>query len=138
MANYADGVTDLHLPSYVEEFKESGKVAGFLAVPPPGSYHTVEIDESGQVTDTHQISKAGFWINGGYFVLRPAIFDYMEKGEELVEQPFERLIAANQLFAHRHTGFWAPMDTFKDKQRLDQLHATGDAPWQVWNGTGRA
>ena len=132
MANYSDGVTDLHLPGYIDEFKASGKVAGFVAVPPPGSYHTVEIDDSGKVTGTDQISKAGSWINGGYFVLKQEIFSFIEKGEELVEEPFERLIASEQLFAHRHTGFWAPMDTFNDKQRLDELHASGAAPWQVW------
>ncbi|MGZ8755439.1 MAG: sugar phosphate nucleotidyltransferase, partial [Acidimicrobiia bacterium] len=111
MANYADGVTDLDLPSYISKFQDSGKVAGFVAVPPPGSYHSVQIDEAGHVTGTQQISTAGFWINGGYFVLKQEIFNFMENGEELVEEPFERLIAADELFAYRHTGFWAPMDT---------------------------
>lgn len=132
MANYSDGVTDLDLASYIDDFKRRDKVASFLAIPPPGSYHTAEVDETGRVTGTKPISESGSWINGGYFVFKKAIFDYMQPGEELVQKPFHRLIEADQLIAHRYRGFWAPMDTFKDKQRLDDLHATGAAPWQVW------
>ena len=132
MANYSDGVTDLYLPDYVEEFQRRDKVASFLAIPPPGSYHMAVVDEAGRVTGTKPISESGTWINGGYFVFKQEIFDYMQPGEELVEKPFLRLIEADELVAHRFRGFWAPMDTFKDKQRLDELHASGAAPWQVW------
>jgi len=133
MANYADGVTDLHLPSYVDEFLKTEAVASFVAIRPPGSYHAVEMDDRGWVTATKPIASTDTWINGGYFILRREIFDYLHKGDELVVEPFARLIERRLLVAHRHTGFWAPMDTFKDKQLLDDLYRDGDAPWQVWN-----
>jgi glucose-1-phosphate cytidylyltransferase len=72
------------------------------------------------------------WINGGYFVMRSEVLDDLHPGEELVEEPFQRLIAANQLLAHRHEGFWAPMDTLKEKQWLESLHENGQAPWELW------
>ncbi|MDQ6948847.1 MAG: glucose-1-phosphate cytidylyltransferase, partial [Actinomycetota bacterium] len=71
-------------------------------------------------------------INGGYFIFRRAIFDYMREGEELVEEPFQRLIADRQLMAYRYDGFWAAMDTFKDRQQLEALHQSGRPPWTVW------
>jgi glucose-1-phosphate cytidylyltransferase len=74
----------------------------------------------------------GFWINGGYFVLRNSIFDYINEGEELVEEPFGRLIKEDRLAAYSHTGFWQPMDTFKDKITFDRTYAQGEAPWEVW------
>ena len=78
-------------------------------------------------------------INGGFFVMRPEIFDYIHEGEELVEQPFARLIEKRLLGAYRHTGFWQAMDTFKDKITLDRMEARGDCPWMVWSqGGGRS
>ena len=78
------------------------------------------------------VTRSGMWINGGYFVLRSELLDDLHPGEELVEQPFERLIAKQQLMAERHEGFWAPMDTLKDKQSLERLHESGEAPWELW------
>jgi glucose-1-phosphate cytidylyltransferase len=72
------------------------------------------------------------WVNGGYFVFRKDIFDYMEDGDELVEEPFQRLIARGELLAYRHEGFWAPMDTFKDRENLLSLVEGGLRPWIVW------
>ena len=72
------------------------------------------------------------WINGGHFILRPSVFDYMQPGEELVERPFERMIEAGQLITYRHDGFWAPMDTLKDMQELEALYERGDPPWTLW------
>ena len=77
-------------------------------------------------------SKAGVWINGGFFVFRTEIFDYMEPGEELVEQPFQRLIDEQELLAYKYEGYWGSMDTFKEKQALEDLYSRGDAPWEVW------
>ena len=135
MANYSDGVTDLALANYIEEFKRRDKVASFVAVRPPGSYHVIAFEEDGHVTKVHPIAEIGAWINGGYFIFKKEIFDYLQPGEELIDRPFERLIKAGQLSAYRHDGFWEPMDTFKDKQRLDELNRTGEAPWQVWKRT---
>jgi glucose-1-phosphate cytidylyltransferase len=92
----------------------------------------VDADEVGLVRQVRGARESGLWINGGFFVFKRAIFDAIEAGEELVEQPFGRLIERKELLAYRYTGFWSCMDTFKDKQRFDDMEARGDTPWQVW------
>jgi glucose-1-phosphate cytidylyltransferase len=80
------------------------------------------------------LSRSDIWINGGFFVMRQEIFRYLQPGEELVREPFQRLIQQQALLAYKYTGFWQCMDTFKDKQHLEELNqGTGTAPWQVWN-----
>ncbi|MEW6749350.1 MAG: glucose-1-phosphate cytidylyltransferase [Candidatus Latescibacterota bacterium] len=133
LANYSDGLTDLPLPLLQAHFESQGWVGSFLSIRPPQSFHVVEFAQGGTVSGIRDIARSGIWINGGYFVFRREIFDYLGPGEELVEQPFQRLIEAGLLGAYPYNGFWACMDTFKDKQRLDDLHARGDAPWEVWN-----
>jgi glucose-1-phosphate cytidylyltransferase len=132
LANYSDGLTDLPLDDYIDQFSRTDMVAQFLAVQPPLTYHTVTTDGHGVVTAMRPIVGSDLWINGGYFVFRQAIFDYLRPGEELVLEPFDRLIDESKLMAHQYRGFWAPMDTFKDKQRLDDLSAAGHAPWEIW------
>ncbi|RAK69358.1 glucose-1-phosphate cytidylyltransferase [Hymenobacter edaphi] len=132
LANYADGLSDLNVNDMVADMARSNAVASFMAYQPTQSFHVVSLGEDSRVDYISPIAKSGLWINAGYFVLRSGIFDYMRPGEELVEQPFQRLIAKDRLLAHRHRGFWAAMDTFKDKQTLDELHANGPAPWEVW------
>ncbi|AHJ98386.1 sugar phosphate nucleotidyltransferase [Hymenobacter swuensis] len=135
LANYADGLTDLDLNQQVADFAASDAVGSFMAYQPPHSFHVVALGEENQVQYISPIAKSGLWINAGYFVFRPEIFDYLGEGEELVEQPFQRIIQEGRLMAHRHAGFWAAMDTFKDKQQLDELSARGNAPWEVWRTT---
>lgn len=132
LANYSDGLTDLNLNQMVEYHRIGGQIATFLCVSPGQSFHAVTMDKEGHVTDIHDLSESGVNINGGFFVFRREIFDYIRNGEELVHAPFRRLIEARQLMAYPYKGFWASMDTFKDKQRLDDLHAKGDAPWEIW------
>ena len=79
------------------------------------------------------VNRSDIQINGGYFVLRKDIFGYMKDGEELLHEPFQRLVERGQLLAYKYDGFWVAMDTFKDKQMLDDIYASGHAPWQVWN-----
>jgi glucose-1-phosphate cytidylyltransferase len=133
LANYADGLTDFGLPALIEEAKETGAVGTFLTVRPNYSFHFVGRDKDGVVTGVEDIVGANAWINGGYFVFRREIFDYMRPGEELVEEPFQRLIAERKLRAHDYEGFWRCVDTFKDLQALEQLYAQGNAPWHVWS-----
>jgi glucose-1-phosphate cytidylyltransferase len=83
----------------------------------------------------HLLSESDLWINGGFFVLRSKIFDYLHAGEELVAEPFQRLIREQKLVAHRHDGFWRPMDTFKDKMALDAMYESGVTPWEIWKET---
>ena len=133
LANYSDGVTDLPLDEYIEDFKRKDKIASFVAVQPPGSYHVVRFGEDDLVDQIEPITKTGARVNGGYFILKQEIFDYMKPGEELVHEPFQRLIKARQLTAYRHEGFWQPMDTFKEQRQLDELNRSGEAPWRVWD-----
>ena len=138
LANYADGVTDLHLPTYLDWFKASGKIGAFVAVPPSGSYHIVQIRADGLVEGVRHVATSEVRINGGFFAFRKEIFDYIRPGEELVNGPFQRLIEQQQLVAYHHTGFWACMDTFKEKQALDDQYLGGSAPWELWRRNGSA
>lgn len=132
LANYADGLTDLPLPTLIDHFRAHDKVAGFLCVRPSQTYHLVDMDENGEVRRIEESTRSDTWINGGFFVFKKEIFDYIHPGEELVYEPFERLMKFGQLTGYRYDGFWAGMDTFKDRQRLDELHTEGGAQWQVW------
>lgn len=132
LANYTDGLSDLPLNDMIDVFVRSGKIACFLAVHPTASFHITRARPDGTVTAIDHISQAGYRVNGGFFLFRREIFNYLHEGEELVEEPFHRLIAQEQLLAYRYDGFWACMDTFKEKQHLEELAARGRAPWQVW------
>ncbi|MBW7884314.1 MAG: glucose-1-phosphate cytidylyltransferase, partial [Caldilineaceae bacterium] len=114
MANYADGLTDLYLPDYLDFFERQNKIASFLCVQPSQTFHVVRLGQDGLVNSVDPAQTADLWINGGFFILRQELFDYMEPGDELVLEPFQRLIEAQQLVAYRNPGFWACMDTFKE------------------------
>jgi glucose-1-phosphate cytidylyltransferase len=137
LANYADGLSDLDLDRYVGEFLARDRVAAFLTVPVPHTFHIVHANDVGDVVGLEPVAESAVRINAGFFVLRREIFDYMRPGEELVVEPFRRLIAENRLLAYPYDGFWRSMDTFKDKLELDRIAAAGDPPWQVWP-TGRS
>jgi glucose-1-phosphate cytidylyltransferase len=138
LANYSDGLTDLHLPSMIDWFDgQKDKTAAFMAFQPTQSFHVVQRQEDGLVTNISHIGTSGMYVNTGYFILRNDIFDYMEWKDELVNQPFQRLIKKQRLVSWEHKGFWASMDTYKDKQTLDEAYAKGNAPWEVWNTNGK-
>jgi glucose-1-phosphate cytidylyltransferase len=132
LANYADGLSDLHLPDLIDFFRRKGKIAAFVNVKPNLSYHFVSVKNGGTVTAIKDIQGSNIRINGGYYVFKKEIFDYLDDESELVERPFQRLIHDGQLMTYRYDGFWACMDTFKDKQLLDDMYAAGNVPWQVW------
>ncbi|HEY8174205.1 MAG TPA: sugar phosphate nucleotidyltransferase [Gemmatimonadaceae bacterium] len=131
LANYSDGLTDMPLPEQIADLRRRDKIASFLCVKPNLSYHFVA-SQSGLVTAFRDIAHSGLRVNGGFFVFRTEIFSYIREGEELVLQPFQRLLEAKQLVSHEYDGFWLPMDTAKDKKRLDDLYEGGTPPWQVW------
>jgi glucose-1-phosphate cytidylyltransferase len=133
LANYSDGLSDLPLNRHLEGFRQNESVASFLSVRPSQSFHAVRANDRGLVTAIEPVSASDYWINGGFFCLRREIFDYIQPGEELVEQPFQRLLAERRLSTLKYEGFWAAMDTFKDKITLDRMEARGDCPWMVWN-----
>ncbi|MGD2131289.1 MAG: sugar phosphate nucleotidyltransferase [Maricaulaceae bacterium] len=134
LANYADGLSDVPLKEMIETFKKSGKIGCFLAVKPPISFHLVEFDDDGELTGIRASDETETWINAGYFIFRKEIFDYMREGEELVLEPFARLIKENQLLAYKYDGFWRQMDTLKDKTALEDMVEKGDMPWLGRNG----
>jgi glucose-1-phosphate cytidylyltransferase len=135
LANYADGLTDLHLPDMVDTFLASDKVAAFMAVPPSQSFHLVDVEGDGEVTSIRSVGESDLLINGGYFALRPEIFNYMYPGDELVLEPFARLMKERKLLGYRYDRFWV-MDTFKEQQQLSDLAESGCAPWEVWKANG--
>jgi glucose-1-phosphate cytidylyltransferase len=137
LANYADGLSDLDLGPYVDSFMKRDKVACFVSIPAPHTFHIVHSDAENHVTKLEHVARSTVRINGGFFVLRREIFDYMNPGEELVIEPFARLAAKRQVLAIPYDGFWRNMDTFKDKLQLDELVAKGPAPWELWRAGAR-
>ena len=120
----------------IETLVNSGKVALFLAARPTYSFHVARIDPDDSVLEIKDVTKSDMWLNGGYFVFRREIFDYIREGEDLVDEPFQRLIAEQKLMAYPYEGFWAAMDTLKEKQHLDGLLESGQAPWARWERNG--
>ena len=131
LATYGDGLTDAPLHDMIARLRVSAKTALFLSVRPMLSLHVVRMNQHGAVTSIEDMQQASVWINGGFFVFRRDVLEYVEPGEELVEEPFRRLIEQRELLAYPYEGFWEPMDTIKDKQRLDELAESGRAPWCV-------
>ena len=137
LANYSDGLTDMDLSKMTDAFHATDNVASFVAVPPSQSFHLVKMEPDGNVTSIKSVRDTDVLINGGFFVLRQQVFDYMKPGDELVLGPFARLIAEKKLLGYRCERFWC-MDTFKEQQELTDLANAGPAPWELWkpNGNG--
>jgi len=135
LANYTDGLTDLDFPGYLNYARQHNKIATFLSVKPNLSYHVATTDGDGVVTGIKEFTQTGIRVNAGFFVLKNDIFKYLRPGEELVIEPFQRLIRDRQLAAYSYDGFFTAMDTFKDKQRLDELYEGGRPPWEIWRET---
>jgi glucose-1-phosphate cytidylyltransferase len=132
LANYSDGLSDLPLDKLIADFERRDAIATFASVRSWHSFHSVESTSDGVVSHMGPLRSDALLINGGFFAFRPTIFDYMHEGEELVDQPFQRLIAQQKLATYRYTGFWQAMDTFKDKIGFDRMEARGECPWMVW------
>jgi len=131
LANYADGLTDLPLPEMINFFVKSGKVGCFICAKPSQSFHVVTLKEGNLVEKLQYVRDTDLMINAGYFVFRREIFNYMKDGEELVIEPFQRLISEDKLIGYRYDRFWC-MDTFKEQQELNDMYERGNAPWEVW------
>ena len=131
LANYSDGLTDAPLPEMVEQFKKSKMVGCFVAVHPPFNFHLAEFDGGDSVRRFRSSQQSEIWINGGYFIFRKEIFEYIRDGEELVLEPFNRLIEAGKLMAYKYEGFWRAMDTLRDRQVLEEMIERGEMPWKI-------
>jgi glucose-1-phosphate cytidylyltransferase len=131
MANYADGLTDTNLADMLNVFKSSNKIASFICVKPAQSFHVVDVGDGNLVNDIRYVRDSNVLINGGFFIFKREIFNYIRPGEELVVEPFQRLIDEKQLVGYRAGKFWC-MDTFKEYQELNDMFDQGNAPWEVW------
>ncbi len=132
LANYSDGLTDLHLPNLIDFFVKNGKIGCFLSVKPFYVFHMIQTDVNGYVKNIRSINESSLRINGGFFVFKRDIFDYIQDGEDLVDKPFHRLIMKRELVAYKYDGFWASLDTYKDKNRLDAMVYSGNELWKIW------
>ena len=129
---YGDGVSDLDICKLIDFHKKSGKLATVTAVPPPARFGALVL-EGDRVSSFREKPENEGWVNGGFFVLSPKVLDYIDGPETVWErEPLERLSHDGQLANFKHTGFWQPMDSLRDKQRLEDLWATGRAPWRIW------
>jgi glucose-1-phosphate cytidylyltransferase len=131
---YGDGVADIDIRELIEFHKQHGRLATITAVPSPGRFGILDINDVGTVDRFHEKPDAEMgWINGGFFVLDPGVIEYIEGDDTVWERdPLERLARAGQLTAFRHTGFWRPMDTLRDRRELETLWASGSPPWKTW------
>lgn len=138
---YGDGVSDVDVTTSIAHHRAAGKQATMTAVQPPGRYGALTFcdDQPDNIVSfKEKPSGDGAWINGGFFVLEPSVIDLIDDDATIWErQPLERLAADGQLNAYRHRGFWQPMDTLRDKNQLESLWQSGDAPWKVWDDTPR-
>jgi glucose-1-phosphate cytidylyltransferase len=133
LANYADVLTNAQLPDMIERFEASHAIVGLLAVPPKSSHHVVDIDDNGLITQVTAMQDLRQWENGGYFVLRPEIFDYLYEGEDLVEDAIMRLVPLGRVLAYPYKGYWSPADTVKERVQLEEMYHRGTCPWMIWD-----
>jgi glucose-1-phosphate cytidylyltransferase len=133
LANYADTFTDAPLPDMISRFTASDAVASLLAVPLQSSHHVVDVDDSGVITQVKPVRELLQWENGGYFVLRPEIFDYLDEGEDLVGDAIPRLVQERRVLASAYKGFWMSADTVKERAQLEDMYHHGNCPWMVWD-----
>lgn len=134
MLTYGDGISDVNINKLLDFHRYNGKIATVTAVQPAGRFGALNIDDNGQVsTFVEKPVGDGGWINGGFFVLEPEIFNYLSDDSTVLEQePLKNLTKENQLSAYKHEGFWKPMDTLRDKEELEKLWIGGQAPWKIW------
>lgn len=135
LANYGDVLTDAPMDKIIEGFAASSAVGSLLAVSPQDSFHVVRIDSDDMVEAFQPVADMNMWINGGYFVLRQGIFDYLNEGEDLVMNACVRAAAVGKMRAVRYPGFWAPMDTLKERSALEEMHRSGNMPWALWESS---
>jgi len=133
LANYADVFTNASLPEMIARFAASDAVVSLLAVPPQSSHHVVDVDDGGFITQITPVRELRQWENGGYFVLRPEIFDFLAEGEDLVGDAIPRLVERRKVLAYPYKGYWSPADTVKERAQLEEMYHRGNCPWMVWD-----
>jgi glucose-1-phosphate cytidylyltransferase len=130
---YGDGLADIDLTGLIAFHRRQGTIATVTAIQPPGRWGALEIQEDKVSSFNEKPLGDGGWVSGGFFVLSPKVFDYLEGDETVWEgEPLQRLSRAGELSVHLHPGFWHPMDTLRDKNYLEELWSGGKAPWKIW------
>lgn len=140
MLTYGDGLSDVNIPEVIKSHKKSKRGVTLTAAQPSGRFGALSINNKGMVTSFQEKPDGdGGWINGGFFVMEPKVFDYLSEGDETILErtPLENLAKDGQINAYKHTGFWKPMDTLKDKNDLTDLWVKGNAPWALWLNDGK-
>jgi glucose-1-phosphate cytidylyltransferase len=138
LANYADVLTDLPLNGMVDRFTaDPGKVGALLAVPPQSAFHCVDVADDDSVNSITTLQQMPLWENGGYFVLRPEIFDYIPEGGDLISDGCVELAKEGRMMAYKHRGFWQPADTIKERTALEAAYQSGTRPWMLWERPDR-
>ncbi len=132
LANYSDGLSDLPLPALLNDFHRQQVICTCLCVKPRQSFHLIDFNADKLAKRITPVSEADQWMNGGYFAMTPKIFEYLREGEDLAWQPFRRLIAEQKLGVYPYEGFWGCVDTYKEMRALEEMHASGNSPWEVW------
>lgn len=135
MLTYGDGLADVNIGALFNAHSRSGKAVTMTSVQPEGRFGALDINDANEIVRFAEKPRGdGNWINGGFFVCEPSVFDYLPAGDDLVfeQEPLRRLAEDGQLNAFRHTGFWKPMDALRDKQQLESLWTQNNAPWKVW------
>lgn len=135
MLTYGDGVSDVNIDELVNHHKKSGKSLTVTAYKPQGKFGSLEINANGDVSSfTEKPAGDGMWINAGYFVCEPEVFDYITEGDSTIFEraPLENIAKDGKMTSFKHTGFWKPMDILRDNTELNQMWDSGKAPWKVW------
>jgi glucose-1-phosphate cytidylyltransferase len=134
MVTYGDGLGNIDIGSLVKFHRGHGRLATVTAVHPPSRFGALTLDEDSVCEFSEKPQAGEGWINGGFFVFEPAVFDYMNGDQSVLErETLDRLAAEKQLMAYKHPGFWQPMDTLREKQLLESLWNSGKAPWKIWD-----
>lgn len=132
LANYADVLTDAPLDVMIDQFTATDHVGALLAVPPQSAFHCVDVGDGDRIASITTLQQLPLWENGGYFVLRPEIFDYLPENGDLIEDGAAVLAKEGRMMAFRHRGFWAPADTVKERTALEAAYQGGTRPWMLW------
>ncbi len=130
---YGDGISDVNITTLIEFHKQHGKLATLTATQPPGRFGALQLSGNDILKFQEKPQGDGSWINGGFFVFSPKVLDHIEGDQTVLERgPMDRLARDKQISAFFHSGFWQPMDTLRDKTHLEELWASGKAPWKTW------
>ena len=134
LLTYGDGVADIDIKATIEEHRKAGKVLSMTAYQPGGKLGVLDMDADGTLKSFQEKpQQGGSWINAGFFVCEPELFDYLNGDNEMFErEPMQRLMAKQQIHVYKHNGFWKPMDTLRDNQELNKMWAEDKAPWKTW------